>query len=334
MHAMLKVVENALAIRRYERQLVRALNPLTSETIPVKLGHLGASEKAKVAWSDRLGIWSFSRKIAGLRYWHAFGIGRPEGGGAVAITCEINFPLCGIDRRTGGVFAEDGTGRVFVIHRGKLGGGRKGVGKFLFENHYRGVWEIMDDGDEQTPVAVIGVLESPRFARQLAQFVRKIARIKETAVARSPQTELTFDELALHEEWIGESHPAQQRAAGTGCDRGLVIRDLADALKAQGLRTGNDGDRDLIVLDQAGRVRAVFQVLDEMTLTALHAGATQLLLNGLDLPEEPRLVLLAPVKPEPDLREKFKRLRIDLLGYDWQGDRAVFPELDLSETSD
>jgi hypothetical protein len=333
MKTMLKVVENALAIRRYERQLVRALRPLTEETIPVKLGHLGASEKAKVAWSDRLGIWSFSRKIAGLRYWHAFGIGRPEGGAGIAITCEINFPLCGIDRRTGGAFAEDGTGRVFVIHRGKLGGGRKGVGKFLFENHYRGVWEVMDDGDEQTPVAVIGVLQSPRFARQIAQFVQKIALLKETAVARSPQTELTFNELSVHEEWIGESRCTQERDAGAGCDRGLVIRDLADALKERGLRTGNDGHRDLIVLDRAGRIRAVFQVLAEMAPTELHAGATQLLLNGLDLPGDPRLVLLAPAAPEPILREKLKRLRIDLLGYDWRGDRAVFPELDLSEIS-
>ena len=331
---MLKVVENELTIRRYERQFVRALKSLTEETIPVKLGHLGASEKAKVAWSGRLGIWSFSRKIAGLRYWHAFGIGRPEGGGAVAITCEVNFPLCGIDRRTGGAFAEDSAGRIFVIHRGKLGGGRKGVGKFLFENHYRGVWEVMDDGNEQTPVAVIGALQSPRFARQLAQFVRKIARIKETAVARSPQTELTFDELALHEEWIGEKRPAQERDAGAGCDRGLVIRDLADTLKARGLRTGNDGRRDLIVLDPTGRIRAVFQILDERALTALHAGAMQLLLNGQDLPGDPRLVLLSPAAPEPALQEKFKRLRIDLLRYDWREDRAVFPDLDLAETSD
>ena len=75
---MLKVVENEVAIRRYQRQFVRALRPLTDATIPVKLGHPGASEKAKVAWLERLGIWFFSRKIAGDRYWHAFGVGRPE----------------------------------------------------------------------------------------------------------------------------------------------------------------------------------------------------------------------------------------------------------------
>src|SRR5512133_326471 len=182
---MLKVVENESAIRRYQRDFIRGFKPLISEVIPVELGHPGASVRAKVGFSEQLGIWIFSRKIADHRYWNAFGIGRPEGGSRTAITCEINFPLCGIDRRTGGAFAEDGAGRLFVVHRGKLGGGRKGIGKGLFENHYRGVWEVLEDGGEETTVALIGVLRSPRFARQISQFVIKIARIKETAAADS-----------------------------------------------------------------------------------------------------------------------------------------------------
>ncbi len=104
---MLKVVADESAIRRYQRQFVKTLRTPAEEMIPVKLGHPGASEKAKVAWSERLGIWFFSRKLPGSRYWNGFGIGRPEGGGNVAITCEINFPFYGIDRRTGGAFAQD-----------------------------------------------------------------------------------------------------------------------------------------------------------------------------------------------------------------------------------
>ena len=324
---MLKVVENEPAIRRYQRLFVRGFKSLTDEMIPVELGHPGASVRAKVAWSERLGIWFFSRKIADHRYWHAFGVGRPEGGDRIPITCEINFPLCGIDRRTGGAFAEDGVGRVFVVHRGKLGGGRRGVGKGLFENHYRGVWEVMDDGGEETPIAMIGVLNSPRFARQIAQFVRKIARIKETAAARSTQGELRFDELSLHEELIGARCREQERETGVECDHGLIVRDLARALRGRNLRTGNDGCRDLLVMDRKGLIRAVFQVRTEMALTGIHAGATQLLLNGLSLQGNPLLLLVLPRAPEEPLRERLKRLNIDLLIYGWEGDRAVFPGL-------
>ncbi len=326
---MLRIVENEPAIRRYQRQFVRCFRLLTEEKIPVKLGHPGASMKATVSWSERLGIWFFSRKIAGSRYWHAFGVGRPEGGAGVATTCEINFPLNGIDRRTGGAFAQDHGGRIYVVHRGKLGGGRKGIGKSLFENRYRGVWEIMDDGGEETPVAVIGILSSPRFARQIAQFVRKIARIKETAVARSSQAELTFDEICVHEDLIGVRHCELERETGAECDRGLVIRDLSDALNGHGLRTRNDGERDLMAMNREGRIRAVFQILTEMSPAGLRAGAAQLILSALDLPDNPIIVLVLPRAPENALQDKLKRRNIGLLLYAWEGDRAVFPGMNI-----
>jgi hypothetical protein len=324
---MLKVVENEPAVRRYQKRFVRSFKPLISEVIPVELGHPGATDRAKVGWSESLGIWIFSRKIADHRYWNAFGIGRPEGGARIPITCEINFPLCGIDRRTGGAFAEDGAGRVFVVHRGKLGGGRKGVGKGLFENHYRGVWEVMDDGGEETPVALIGVLNSPRFARQIAQFVAKIPRIKESVAARSAQVELGLDALSLREELIGDRCRGQERETGAECDHGLIVRDLSEAIRSKGLRTGNDGCRDLLVMNREGVIRAVFQIRTDMSLAGIHAGATQLLLNGLSLPGDPLLILALPHAPEEALREKLKRLNIDLLIYGWKGDRALFPDL-------
>jgi hypothetical protein len=185
----------------------------------------------------------------------------------------------------------------------------------------------MDDGGEETSIAIIGVLNSPRFARQIAQFVRKIDRIKETASARSAQAELRFDELSLREDLIGARCREQERETGAECDHGLIVRDLSEALKGHGLRTGNDGCRDLLVMNREGRIRAVFQVRTEMSLAGIHAGATQLLLNGLSLPGHPLLLLALPRTPEDALREKLKRLNIDLLIYGWEGDRAVFPDL-------
>jgi hypothetical protein len=307
---MLKVVENEQAIRRHRSQFMRSLKQFTDEIIPVELGHPGASTKAKVLWSERLGIWFFPTKIADHRYWNAFGVGRPEKGSRVSITCEINFPLSGI-----------------VVHRGKLGGGRKGVGKGLFEDHYRGVWEVMDDGGEETTVAMIGVLNSPRFARQVAQFVRKIARIKEAAAVQSAQEELRFDELTLREDLIGDRCPDQERETGSECDHGLIVRDLSEALRERELRTGNDGCRDLLVMNRTGRVLAVFQILTEMSPTDIHTRATQLLLDGLSLPGNPLLILALPHAPEDTLWEKLRRLNIDFLVYGWEEDRAIFPDL-------
>ena len=80
-------------------------------------------------------------------------------------------------------------------------------------------------------------------------------------------------------------------------------------------------------MNRKGRIRAVFQIRTEMSPAGIHAGATQLLLNGLSLPGDPLLLLALPRAPEDALREKLKRLNIDLLIYGWEGDRAVFPDL-------
>jgi len=91
----------------------------------VKVGHQGASFKAKVAWSNRLGIWMVSPKNGEKRFWHIFGIGKPIAASHIPIACEINFPASGIDRKIGAAFACDHAGGIYVIHRGKIGGGRK-----------------------------------------------------------------------------------------------------------------------------------------------------------------------------------------------------------------
>ncbi len=324
---MLKTITDEAAIKRCQGRFVRGLRMFASERISVRLGHPGASERMKVFWSERLGIWFFSRKIAGSRYWNGFGTGRPETGASVAVACEVNFPINGYDRRIGGVFVRDRAGRLFVVHRGRLGGGRRGIGKSLFDSSYRGAWEVMDDDGEETPVAVIGILQSPRFARQITEFVHKIARIKDVVAARSAQTELAFGEFSIHEELIGTRYREQEREPGAECDHGLIVHDLAARLKGAGFKAGNDGSRDLAAANRSGRIRAVFQIRTETTLADIHTGATQLLLNSLSLPDNPLLLLVLPRLPEPSLVEKLKRLNIDILIYAWEEDRALFPGL-------
>ena len=170
---MLKIIQDAGTISRCQRLFVRRFKPFVNEKIPVKIGHQGASFTAKVSWSDSLGIWMVSPKSEEERYGHLFGVGRPAPAGHVPIACEINFPAKGVDRKIGAAFAGDHRGRVYVVHRGKIGGGQKGIGKTLFENRYHGVWTDLEDNGTTVTVAVVGDLHSTRFPRQAAQFCPK-----------------------------------------------------------------------------------------------------------------------------------------------------------------
>jgi hypothetical protein len=324
---MLKIIQEEAAIRRYQGQFIRSFKPFIDEKIPVHLGHPGASTEAKVLWSGRLGIWLYSGKTQEGRHWNAFGIGKPKKSAHISITCEINFPAGGIDRRIGGALAKDRKGRIFVVHRGKIGGGKKGIGKSLFADHYRGVWEIMEDGDEETTVALIGALNSPRLARQIAQYISKIDKIKEAASYRTSQLEMKFETITFRETLVGERYCDLEKDKDAECDQGLVVKDLADCLRRRGIKVGNDGFHDLFLANDRGEMAAVFQIKTTPTPLSLHAGASQLLLNSLRCTPPPRLILVVPEKPDGALEEKLKKLGIDILPYTWSKDQAQFPGL-------
>jgi hypothetical protein len=324
---MLKVIEDEAAIRRCQQQFARSFRAAASARVPVRVGHPGASFRASVRWSEELDLWLYSRRIPEKNHWNVLGVGRPAAEGRVAITCEINFPIRGIDRKIGGALARDGEGEIYVVHRGRLGGSRKGIGKSLFGSRYRGAWAMMEDGGEEAVVAVVGALRSPRFPRQLGQFVRKVQRMKDLAASRDPQLAIAFPEVRFREEYSGVASLPSPAALHSLCDRSLVAQDLAEALQSLGIRAGNDGARDCFAVDRQGRMVLIFRVLPGLRDEEILEGTARLLVDRVSLPERPQPVLVAPAALPPPLAGPLMDLGLDVLTYAWQGDRAVFPGL-------
>lgn len=325
---MLKIIQDEGTITRCQRLFIRRFKPFIDEKISVKIGHQGASFTAKVSWSDRLGIWMASPKSDGNRYGHLFGLGRPAPSGHVPIACEINFPAKGIDRKIGAAFARDQEGRLYVIHRGKIGGGQKGIGKTLFENRYRGVWSDIEDNGTTVTVAVVGDLHSVRFPRQVAQFVQKIMKMKEgAAIAQSSQTAMPLDAWQFSEELTGERYEDSYQDLARECDQGLIIRDLAAMLKKIGLKAGNDAYRDLFALDRGNLPIAVFQVVPDVRPKKIHEGVTRLFFSSLSLRKSCRLILAVPEPLDATLQARLTGLGIETLFYVWLDEQAVFPDL-------
>jgi hypothetical protein len=325
---MLKILTDEAAIGGSYRRFLRSLKPSLDERIAVELSHPGASFRARIAWSNRLGIWIYTKKTDG-KYWNAFGVGRPRAKTNVPMTCEVNFPLRGIDRRIGGAFAKDGSGRVFVLHRGKLGGGRRGVGKSLFEERFRGTWAFADDGGVETAAAVIGCLSSPSFARQMAQFVRKVVRLKESAAPPDPQMELGLGEIRFREEEYGEREPACETDLAASCERSLIVRDLADALIKQGYGAANDDRWDLSAVDVRGEIRAAFAVADTASPADIRTAVGRLLLGGAGARPAPGQYLVLPAGTPGELQERLRLLNIEILHFHRQDDRTVFDNRDF-----
>ncbi len=324
---MLKVVDNEKLIRKYARQFARSFKPFSDETMKVRLGHQGASIPAKVSWSKKLGIWSFSQIALNVRYGNEFGTGKPKEGSHPAITAEINFPWSGIDRKTGAAFATDAWNRTYVVHRGKIGGGKKGIGKSLFEENYRGLWAWMEDGETLTQVAVIGALQSPRFALQAALFVRKIGQLKET-VSSSLQTSLNFAEVSFREELTGV--PPSSSAAddmAESCDHDVIVSQLATLFRRWKYKAGNDVEHELFVMQPGtDKISHVLAVPTDSTEKSVLSAAARLLIQK-SAAGQPGAVLILPEDRLTAYVQLLERIDVMALAYRLEGERIIFPDL-------
>ena len=325
---MLKVVADQKAIIKYALQFNKKFKPFVDETIKVKLGHQGASFSAKVFWSEELGIWKFSQTVKEVRFWNAFGIGKPGNGGVLSIASEINFPWSQIDRKTGGAFAEDHWGNVFVIHRGKIGGGKKGVGKSLFEQSYRGVWSFMEDGNAISQVAVIGNLKSERFALQVAQFVKKIEMMK-AAATESVQTEMDFAEIGFREDLIGSIAPLPEDEISVACDHDLVVSELAALLRRRKIKIGNDTESELFVVDtEQNRLSHIFEIITDAKEKSVMAAAGKLLVQTSVAAVQPKSILVLPQENIGHYENELQKINIAVIGFLWQEEKVIFPALE------
>ena len=323
---MFKILDDEFNIGKTCQRFVTEFQQSGGEKINVRVGYHGGHVECKISWYGELGIWMHSEIIPGDRLWNAFGIGRPVGGENVSIICEINFPLKGIDRQVAGAFVTDNVGSVLVVHRGKIGGGRKGIGKTLFQDNYRGQWISVEDGDVGTDVALVGALNSPRFTRQVSQFVHEVGRIKSLVLADRPPAHIAHQAQGFRDEFAGRKRYTIGKQVEAQCDHGLIVGGLACILSSRGLKVGNDR-RDLYIVGSTGNITTIFEIKTDTSTTSLYTALGQLMLYSVDLPVRPRLVLVVPQRVEEILEARLNKLGIELLTYEWSGDKAVFAGL-------
>ena len=176
---MLTIIEDLEQIKESQKQFERVKDSPDFETIKnVTIGYLGGSHQDEVFYSKKFDVWMHFNEVDN-RYWNVFGVGKPVPNKNVSITCEINIPLKGYNRRIAGVFAKDEQGNIFLLHNGKIGGGRLGVGRELFKKCFSGEWKSALSSDGEMEFAVVGELKSPVFVEKLSAFVKEIKKIKD-----------------------------------------------------------------------------------------------------------------------------------------------------------
>lgn len=175
----LDLVTSAKETREALRTLGSSLKSTATRTVRQQLGHPGGNFEGMVHWCAPLGIWAlFGESDETMN--HFFGTQHPDRSKSIQITVKATVPREGINRKLGAAIAADrATGRYYVVHRGRIGGGRQGIGADLFWSRFRGGTSMREPGrDEPARVVIMGEVGAPTLARDVAAFVHEVGRIK------------------------------------------------------------------------------------------------------------------------------------------------------------
>ena len=325
---MLEVLRSREDIAAAQQKLQDQLDSLRSESVRAYVGYRGGRYEGSVRWFPELNLWHVTQVVRdGRQYWNGFGTTRPKEGSSLSITCEINSPVRGIDRRIGGAFTRDDDGKFWLVHRGKIGGGRPGIGKSSFAEAYRGEWITVVDGDRSTDVVPISSLESDRLVVRVNAFVREVARIKREAVTSSP---LVDDGLfaGFTEEFSGPRAKYSGSSVEASCDHGQIVNALAAEAESRGMTPHSDVYRDLYTRGSQRKAVVLFEVKTGNDRTSLYCGVGQVLLHAAALGTDVVKVLVLPQAPRDNrLAEALQALGIRIVTFDLDGPQVRFAGL-------
>ena len=326
---MLRIIEDGSEIRQCQGNFEQAFKKLWDKKVYGFAGHMGKTsydERDRFNWSTELGMWGIFEKIEGSRYWNAFGLEEPKEGALRSILTEINFPLKGVDRRIAGVFAKDESGRIFICHSGKIGGGRPGIGKKLFKDNYRGKKVMVSDGEEEEEFALIGGINSPRLPYQVRAFVLEVDRLKKIGRGEIKRIE-PKKKSEFTPEFSGKRRFKLNKEVVSDSDHGYIVGELARLLENKDMAIGNDRNRDLYILNKEGNIQTLFEVKTDIESGSLYSGVGQLLLNSFLLEKRPGLILVIPEQLPPDIEEGLRSIGIKCLNYRFLGKDVTFKNL-------
>lgn len=320
---MLIAVSNKAEIARCQQILEDSLKKALPHHECLSIGYPSGNLDNEVYYGDRL--WFSTRREETTkirRYWNAFGTGKKEKGYQI-ITVEINPPIEGLSKRVSGLYAKDSQSNTyFLLHRGRVGGGGKGIGKSAFEEWYRGTWidVACEDGDNDSAI-LVGMLGTSELIYQIREFVIEVSKFKREVVlgklSRQPVRQdkiLTFDP-----EFSGTKSGKRRSSFEYDTYHGRVVSALEQKYKrehvTENYKTFNTQMIDLGIQTN-GRTKHIFEVKSSSDRQSIYSGIGQLMLHSSGSSDIRKTLVLPGGNSSKELTIVLKQIVIELLYYE------------------
>ena len=294
-----------------------------------RIGFKGGSVEVQLYWraADRFWVHLDPGRLDN-RFWCCYGVQDPHSIDGLHITVQINPPLRGFDRKIAGVFVEGPGKRVYLAHTGKVGGGRKGIGKDTFLDFLPGptfAAASWPDGEE-SEVILVAALGDSRLPQQVASFVLEVARFKNT-IGEEETPEDPEDTDSFSPEFEGNKSYVLGCHVESSCDHGPLVRALKESLDGLGLAACNDRQRDLFTRRTDGLMDLLFEMKTGFSSTDLYTGVGQLMIHGARQDSPPRRILVLPRGLSKEHKTRLLSLGVSVLEYSWGSAGPKFKKL-------
>lgn len=312
---MFEVVTDVAEIAQLNKQLANqlraALQYRESREITYPAGHHTGTVYFEASAGTSLRAWS--PHVAPDRLQNFLLSADPGSAKWIEIAVQINFPAGTYNRRMAGAFVRDGSGDIFVAHRGKLTKGNAGLPKDkVFREFAASAVEAADNGKTSRVILIAG-LKDPELADHLWEFAeeaREVAtRLGEElhgdALSRSAgeapsggtpigglggtsganmggqqavsPTERLLTLRGYFDEYSGEGHTKGHGGGKRTVEHGAVVRALELLLRSKG--SSQKAQAIDLAIVATSKVD-LFEIKTSARTTDVYTGVGQLVIHG------------------------------------------------------
>jgi len=180
---MLQIIKDKKEIKRCQSALELVLMKKLPSNGDFIIGYPGGSLNCTINYNNSIwyGTYPLTNSDSSPRFWNGFGLtDQLDVNKSNNITVEINIPLNDINRRVSGLFAiDDKTGDIFLLHRGGVGGGRKGISRSTFITWYdKKLTKVNNENSKKEMALIIGNISKDNFITKLTDFIKNVSNFK------------------------------------------------------------------------------------------------------------------------------------------------------------
>ena len=328
---MLKLISNKSEIAKCQKIIEDLLKESLKKHEELTIGYQGGNLQNEVYYNESLWYSTLILKDDATipRYWNAFGIGKREDGNQI-IVVEINPALEGVTKQVAGLFAiDETTGDYFLLHRGKIGGGRKGIGKEAFKNWYRGKWvDVFDENKNKEEAILISSINSSAFTTKVISFVDEVAKFKqEVSNGKNSRADNNIEGYVTFDpEFHGVKKGKRKSKFEYESNHGLVVNELDKYVQETLSRNQATFNSSLIDLGirQNNKVIKIFEVKTSNERQAIYTGIGQLMFHSSGSDEIEKVIVLPNDNFPSEFLDIFDDLKIRIIKYSISKNEVIF----------